>query len=406
MGVVIVGAGHCGGRVAQGLRRSGYDGSITLIGSEQHPPYERPPLSKAALTTDWNTASATVLSGAACAAMDIDWRPGQTVTAIDCLRHRVELADGAGLAFGALVLTTGAVPLAFSVSGADLPGVHILRTIDQAVALAADLVAGKRLVVVGAGLTGLEVASAASIRGCDVTVLEAADRPLARILPAETAAAVAALHQRHGVTIRCGSRVARFSGTDRVTGVVLETGEHLPADSVLVAIGIRPDTELAEVAGLVCDDGIVTDAFGRTSHKSVWAAGDCARGMNLRYDRAIRLESWKNTEHQAERLAHALAGKPVADDVVPWFWTEHFDHTVQAVGFPAAPDQVATRLDGAVRVDFAFRNGRLVGAAGLAPGVRITQEIRVAQALLEAGLSPDPGLLADPTVKLLSLLKG
>lgn len=405
MSIVIVGAGHCGGRVAQGLRRAGYHGAITLIGSETYPPYERPHLSKTALTTDWDILSAVVLSASQCEALAIEWRAGCTVTSIDTGNQTVALDEGAEIPFDVLVLTTGGTPITMDVPNAGLPGIHLLRSIDRSQAIAAGLQEGKRVVVIGAGFIGLEVAASANLKGCDVTVLEAADRVLGRSLPQETAQAVSDLHQRNGVGIRLQTTVTAFEGTGHVDRVVLDDGERIDADMVVIDIGIRPDTAVAEAAGLACHDGIVTDAFGQTSHPAIWAAGDCACSVNARYDRAFRLETWQNAEQQAEIIARALTDNPVPNDAVPWLWSDQYDYTLQTIGFPTQGTRVVSRREGAVHLDLVYNGDTLVGAAGLAPGLKITKDIRTVQSMLEAGVSPDPDSVSDQGVKLKALLK-
>ncbi|WP_419905107.1 NAD(P)/FAD-dependent oxidoreductase [Kiloniella sp.] len=444
--IVIIGAGHCGGRVAEHMRKRGFRGSISLIGTERHAPYERPPLSKAVLSKaapsgsqeGWDPESITLLSPDQLAAQEIDWIGGRTCIDIDPEQQEVVLDSNQRLKFDALVLATGGSPIKLPLAGAGQPQVMYLRTRNDAKALEAQLSLGKKVVVIGAGFIGLEVAAAAKMRGCTVTVLEAGARPLARGLPAETTEAISELHTQHGVIIRNNVAATSFEGSNgKLKRVVLLDDETLSADLVVVGVGIRPNTELAHKAGLSVKDGIQTDAFGRTSHPAIWAAGDCANAQNSRYNRAFRLESWKNAELMAEVVAQDIMSAPeiqnghaqqygifnapqeeakepeqttesvkLENNAVPWLWSDQFDYGLQTTGFPAEGDEIITRIDGDLRIDFALSDGKLIGAAGLAPGTKAARDIRLVQMMLEQGISPTPEDLANPARKLKALLKG
>ncbi len=452
--IVIIGAGHCGGRVAEHLRKRGFRGSISLIGCERHAPYERPSLSKGALSKaalskaalvsedSWDPESITLLSPDKLAELEIDWIAGRNCIDIDPEQQEVILDGNKRLRFDALVLATGGSPIKLPLAGAGQPQVMYLRTRNDATAIDSQLAPGKKVVVIGAGFIGLEVAASARMRGCEVTVLEAGSRPLARGLPVQTAEAISELHAQHGVEIRTNVAATSFEGTNgRLNRVMLLDEEPLPADLVVVGVGIRPNTELAHKAGLSIQDGISTDAFGRTSHPAIWAAGDCANAHNSRYNRPFRLESWKNAELMAEVVAQEIIKDIISNleihldssqqygffndqkeqlkdpepaketvslenNAVPWLWSDQFEYGLQTTGFPADGDEIITRIDGDLRIDFAFRDGKLIGAAGLAPGAKAARDIRLVQMMLEQGISPEPKDLANPAKKLKALLKG
>lgn len=405
--IVVVGAGHAGGRAVEALRAAGHDGPLTLIGSELHAPYERPPLSKEWLLPDADALPAPAFLH------PLDWYAGQrielmagrTALAIERDRRLVVLDDGATVRYDRLLLTTGARARRLAIPGADNPHTFYLRDVDDAKTIETRLRAGRRLVVVGAGLIGLEIAAAAVRRGMFVTVLEYAKRPLARIEPAEIGQFFAALHRHQGVDLRTGIAVeALESGPDGVT-VIASTGERAErymADTVVVGIGSTPNTELAGQAGLDVKDGIVVDACGRTSDPSIYAAGDVTRHFNPLLGAHIRLETWHNAESQPGVVARAMLGdeRPYAE--VPWFWTDQFGFNVQMAGMTAEGDLAVTRGEpftaGFIR--FWLRNGVPVGAVAVNNG----RDMRVARQLIAARCPVDVDALADPSRNVRTLL--
>ena len=405
--LVIVGAGHCGGRAAEALRRLGYDGRLLLVGAEPDLPYERPPLSKGLLTGAMGFADCRLHDEAYYRDNAIELLTGTRATAVDLSARRVELESGAPLAFDKLLFATGAVPRRLPLPGTDLPGVLTLRDRADSEAIGKALRPGARIVVIGGGFIGLEVAASARARGCDIAVLEAAPRLLGRVLPAEVGKAVGSVHAEAGVEIRLDVQATAFLGGERVAAVALADGVEIEADTVVVGVGIVPETGLAEAAGLAVEDGILTDAGCATAAGGICAAGDVARSANPRYGRAIRLESWQNAEQQAEVAAKTLLGETVAHAPVPWVWSDQYDWNLQVAGFPAEGDGIALRgsVEDGKALFFALKDGALIGAAGLGRGTAAAKDLRLAQMMIERGLRPDAAQLADPDVSLKQLMK-
>ncbi|MBB5938443.1 NAD(P)/FAD-dependent oxidoreductase [Streptomyces zagrosensis] len=340
--VTIVGAGQGGYQTAASLRERGYAGHITLISAEDTLPYERPPLSKTYLMGD------AYLQGAA----PLWLRPATyyvrqsidlfsaTVTEIDPAARTVRLADGSEHGYGHLVLATGARPRTLAVPGAGLRGVHTLRTAQDATALRVSLRAARRAVVVGAGFIGLEFAAVARTSGCEVTVIEALDRPLARVVTARTAEHFTQLHQREGTRLLFGQGVAALHGDGRggVAAVELADGRRVPADLVLIGVGVTPRTELAAAAGLPVSDGITVNSRLMTADPHVSAIGDCAAFPQVRSGNRRRIESVQNTVGHARLVAERLTGAAHAYGELPWFWSDQFATTVQIAGLDEGHD--------------------------------------------------------------------
>lgn len=409
--MVIVGAGHVGGRAAQALRQFGWRGPIVLIGAEPHLPYERPPLSKGLLTGEQDAAS-TALRPAA------DWDTDQIthvvawVESIDTAAHEIVLTGGPQraerrIAYEALLLAMGGHLRQLDIPGADLPGVLGLRTLDDAAQIAARLQPGARIAIVGGGFIGLEVAASARQRGCEVTVIEGAPRLLGRAVPEAIGARVLALHRAQGVEIRLGTLPTAFERqTDGRTRVTLTDGTALAIDTVIVGIGIVPAVELAVQAGLVVNRGIVVDAHLATSAPGVFAAGDVAEFPSPLNGAPIRQETWQNAEAQARVAAANMLGQGVTFDALPWFWSDQYDHQLQVCGEPALGVTTVTRpLGEAASIDFHLdADGRLVGASGFGPVSVVAKELKLARMLVERRRQSSPEALADAGVKLKSLL--
>jgi 3-phenylpropionate/trans-cinnamate dioxygenase ferredoxin reductase subunit len=404
---VIVGAGLAGAKAAENLRAEGFDGRLVVVGDEPERPYERPPLSKSLLLGTAERDSVYVHDAGWYAQHDIDLRTGTRATAIDRDTRRVTLADGQSISYDKLLLATGSRPRALPVPGSDLDGILRLRTLADTDRVGDAIVGGADLVIVGAGWIGLEVAAAARVRGARVTVVETADLPLQRVLGDRIAGVFADLHRDHDVTFHFGTQVAEFRGDHRVAQVVLADGRVLPADAVLVAVGARPNTELAERAGLAVDNGILVDAGLRTDDWDIYAAGDVANAHHPLWNARIRVEHWANALNAGPVAARAMLGREVGYDRLPYFYTDQYDLGMEYSGWvpPGGTDDVVVRGDLAKREFIAFwvDNGRVL--AGM--NVNTWDVTDPIQQLVRGGLAGrtvDPARLADPTVPLDDLL--
>jgi len=394
---VIVGSGNAGLGAALELRRQGFSGRVLLLGAEPHLPYERPPLSKAHLAAD-GLPMPLLQSADLLAAQRIELRTGCRVEALDTTAARVHFADGGSEPYDQLLLATGGRartldPLA--------GGQHALtlRSYDDALALRARLAAPPgHLVVVGAGVIGLEVAATARGLGWRVTVLEGADRPMARMLTPELSGFMASLHAAAGVELRFGVALQALEPTADGRLGVQSAGGALDADLVVAGIGMQPDTALAAAAGLATDGGIVVDEFGRASAPAVHAAGDAASLWHPRFNRRLRLESWQHAARHGAATARTMLGRSEAYDEVPWSWTDQYDLNLQVLGLPAEADRSLLRGSPADRkfVALHLKKRRLVGATL----VNLGREMRPCKALIECGVELDLVRLADPAVSL------
>lgn len=393
MDIVIVGAGQAAASLAARLRVRGHQGGITVIGAEPVAPYQRPPLSKGYVLGQMGLDRLMLRSPEWWEDQRIVLRLGETATAIDPAR-RILTTDQDTVAYDALVLTTGArarrLPAAM---GGDLPGVHVIRTLADVDGLAPRMRPDQRLVVIGGGYIGLEAAAVARTLGLAVTVIEAAPRILGRVAAAETADMIRALHHAHGVEILEGTGLSHITGTDRATGVALTDGREWPADLIVTGIGVLPDTDLAATAGLVLDNGIATDALGRTSDPVIWAAGDCA-SFPWRGER-LRLESVGNAIDMAETVADNILGANRGYSPKPWFWSDQFGAKLQIAGLGTGHDRIVTRPGdgqhgGSV---WYFRDGTLIAVDAL----NDARAYMIGKRLIEAGRSPDPESVATQT---------
>lgn len=398
--VVIVGAGQAGGRAALTLREAGFAGALTLIGEEIHPPYERPPLSKAHLM---DQALAPLLFDANKARdLGIGLVLGRRVDAIHADQRCVETNDGARHAYDRLILATGSRVRRLALPGFPTDRLHHLRTLDDARRLEAQLRPGLAVVIVGGGFIGLETAASAGLRGCHVTVLETADHLLPRLGSPEISAFVLRHHRSRGLNIRLGVRIERAEPSR----LILSDGSEVRADLIVAGVGVTPNTELAVDAGLTVDDGVLTDAFGRTSDPAIFAAGDVTRHYNPTLGRRLRLESWQNANLQAKTAALTLLGRPVPHDEQPWVWSDQGDLNLQVVGAPEGVDGTilrATGDDGDGCVVFQYRDGRLVGGLTANSGKDMPFIRRM---LAHPDRAPQPAVLADPTIPLRKAMAG
>ncbi|MFI7519847.1 NAD(P)/FAD-dependent oxidoreductase [Micromonospora globbae] len=397
---VIVGAGLAGARAAQTLREEGFDGGIVVVGDEPDRPYERPPLSKGLLTGSAEPDSVFVHDAGWYAEHDVDLRTDARAVAVDRSAKVVRLADGEHIAYDRLLLATGATPRDLAAPGADLDGVLRLRTLADSRRIAAALVDGAHIVIVGAGWIGLEVAAAARQRGATVDVVETAALPLRRVLGDEIARVFANLHRDHGVTFHFDAEVREIRGDVRASSVLLADGTELPADAVVVAVGVRPNTDLAAAAGLAVENGILVDASLRTADPDVHAAGDVANAYHPVLRRRLRVEHWANALHSGAAAARAMLGQPVSYDDLPYFYTDQYDLGMEYVGHapPGEFDRVVVRGDVAKREFIAFwtAGGRVL--AGM--NVNVWDVVPQIRRLVAAARPVDLDRLADPDVPL------
>jgi 3-phenylpropionate/trans-cinnamate dioxygenase ferredoxin reductase subunit len=401
---VIVGASLSGAKASEALRAAGYDGHVVLLGAETELPYERPPLSKGYLQGKAERETIYVHPRPWYTEADVDLRLGVTATGVDPAAHEVVLADGSRIGYTKLLLTTGSSPRRLQAPGADLDGVLYLRSVGDSDRIKALLTGAGRIAVIGAGWIGLEITAAAREAGLEVTVLEAAELPLLRVLGSEVAGVFAALHAEHGVDLRFGVQVTEITGGRHADGVRLSDGSRIPADAVIVGVGITPNTELAATAGLDVDNGIRVDAQLRTSDPDIYAAGDVASAFHPLLGKHIRVEHWANALNQPQAAARAMAGEHVTYDRVPYFFTDQYDLGMEYSGYvePGGYDEVVFRGDVDRRefVAFWLGNGRRV-LAGM--NVNVWDVNDAIRALVRARQPVDKAALADPGTSLESL---
>ena len=398
---IIAGAGHAGGQTAISLRQAGYEGRIVVCGAEPVPPYQRPPLSKKYLSGELARERTFLRPESFYARNGIELRPGCPVREIDPERRTVTLEEGGPLEFTDLVIATGSRPRRLGVPGADLGNVFCLRTLEDVEAIRAGMAAGRRLAVVGGGYIGLEVASMAKGLGLRVRVLEAADRLLGRVTAPEMSDYYARAHRARGIDVRLSAGITAFEGGAAVERVNLG-GETVPADLVVVGIGIVPDTRLAESAGLRCDDGIVVDETCATSAARVYAVGDCTRHPNPVIGRMLRLESVQNAVEQAKTAAANIAGTPSRYAQVPWFWSDQFDLKLQMVGISDGYDSVVQRgsMDADDFAMFYFKDDALIAV----DSVNRPREFMACRKLVPERPRIDPEKLADESIPMQEML--
>lgn len=406
--ICIVGAGQAGCEIALALRQQGWTASIVLFGEEPHPPYQRPPLSKAYLKGEVEKPSLYLRQQAAYDRANVELVLDTRVERIDPQSKTLTLTNEVVRSYTKLALTTGGRPRRLSVNDAERAGraanFHYLRTIDDVLNIRNRFEAGQRLAIVGGGYIGLEVAAAAIAHGLNVTVLEAFPRVLARVTAPEMSVFYERVHREAGVDLRTGVEVTGFEfgpSDDAVTGVRCGDGSVVPADVVVVGIGLVPNTELAQAAGLSVDNGIVVDEYAQTSDPHIVAAGDCTNHPNLASGRRVRLESVPNAIEQGRTAAASLAGKQRPYDAVPWFWSDQYDLKLQMVGLSQGYDRLILRGSMGDRSFAAFylRNNQIIAC----DAVNRSQEFMVAKRLVASRSVIDPQQLADDSVLLKTL---
>ena len=398
-GVVIIGAGHAAGQAAASLRQAKYAGDITIVGDEAHIPYQRPPLSKAYLKGDQSADKVYLRAESFYADRDIAMKLSTRATAIDTTAKTVALSTDETLHYDHLLISTGSRPRKLSIDGSDLPGIHYLRTMDDVDGLRDGMQADANLVIVGGGYIGLEVAAVGRELGLNVHVLEMEERILQRVTTPEMSAYYHQLHEGRGVNIHTNTAVTGFAGDGKVQEVLCGDKRY-PADIVIVGIGIIPNTELAEAAGIVCDNGIVVDDHCCTSDPHVYAAGDCTNHPNPLLDRRLRLESVPNAMDQARVSTANMLGDDKTYAAIPWFWSDQYELKLQMVGFSADGDAQVLRGDMASNqfAIFYLKDGKVVAA----DAVNSPKEFMLCKQLV--GKSADPAMLADPEADLKALL--
>jgi len=399
--LVIVGGGQAAAQAVQSLRQQNFAGPITLLCDEPFPPYQRPPLSKKYLAGELARERLFLRPAAFYAEKGVTLEQGARVEELEPAARRVRLRDGRTLAYDRLLLATGSRVRTLDVPGAELPGVHYLRTIGDVDAITAALVPGARVLLIGAGYIGLEVAAVVRQRGFEVTVLEAASRVMARTVSAEVSAFYEGCHRAAGVVIHCDAAVKALHGVARVSAVETTDGRTFPCDVLIVGIGIVPNVELAASAGLPCDNGIVVDEHARTADPHIVAAGDCTNHPLPIVGRRVRLESVPNAIHQAKVAAATLVGAPLPYSEVPWFWSDQYDLKLQIVGLSTGYDEVVLRGDPATRSFAAFylRGGQLLAV----DAINSPKEFIAAKKLVANRAHVSPDVLRDPAVDLTPL---
>ena len=398
--VVIVGAGQAAAQAVEVLRKRGHSGPITLVGDESLLPYQRPPLSKKYLAGSLDRDRLPFRHADHYRDHRVEMRLGVAAARIDRAMRRVTLADDSTLDYDALLLATGTRARTLAMPGAELSGVYTLRTVDDVDRLRVEIAPGRRAVVIGGGYIGLEAAATCREAGLSVTVLEAADRVMARVVSPAVSGFYEAEHRRHGVDVRCAVRLqSLIGGADgRVSAVRLVGGEEIAADFVLVGVGVTPADELARDAGIDCDNGILVDERCCTSDPHIWAAGDCTRHPSVHYGLRVRLESVDNAFEQATSAALNMLGIATIHDKIPWFWSDQFDLKMVIVGLAQGHDELVVRGDPVQRAFSVcyLRAGELIAVET----VNHVKDQMAARKLIPARARPDRAKLADPAVAL------
>ena len=405
--VLIVGAGHAAGEFAVTLRMNGYTGAVTLVGEEAHLPYQRPPLSKGFLSGEMTIERLYVKAPATYQNAKIEFVPNARVTAIDRAAKTVTVEDGRKLPYGKLVLATGGRPRLLNLPDERVnkaPNLHYLRTVGHVDAMREQFKPGNKLVIVGGGYIGLEVAAVARKKGIDVTVLEAMDRVLQRVTAPELSAFYTQVHTEAGVHILVNTALTgfEFDVAGNITTVLAGDGLKIPADMVIVGIGLIPNIELAQDAGLLIDNGIAVDEYGQTSDPDILAIGDCSSHPSAYAGRRIRLESVPSALEQARSAAALLVGQKKPYVAVPWFWSDQYELKLQMVGLNQGYDTVALRGSPSSRSFLAFylKDGVLLAV----DSVSRLPEFMVAKKLVAERIKVTPDMLIDETKPLKELL--
>ncbi len=400
--MVIVGGGKAGARAAIAFRENAWKGPVTLISDEALAPYDRPPLSKAAIMEEAEPQPTYLLDDGMMASLEVNFLRGSAATAIDRSAKTVVLADGKKIPYDRLLIATGAEPRRLLQAGAERA--LLLRDLADSIRIRSEFIGGKSVALIGGGFIGLELAASAAKRGCRVTVIEAPPRILMRGVPPEIAARIAARHAEAGVAILTSAVITEI-GPDRV---LLSDGRQIPADILIAGIGAAPRVKLAESAGLALDNGIACNTYLQTSDPLIFAVGDCCSFPHPIFgNERLRLEAWRNASDQASVAVENMIGGHRPYDAVPWFWTDQYELNLQIAGLPQRGISTVERVprEGAMILCHLDGTGRLVGASGIGPGNSIARDIRLLEMLIGKRAVPDPAALADPSFQLKSLLK-
>jgi 3-phenylpropionate/trans-cinnamate dioxygenase ferredoxin reductase subunit len=401
---VIIGGGLAGAKAAEGARANGFDGRVVLIGAERHPPYERPPLSKALLRGEADPKSTLVHDHRYYAAHDIEIVTGHAAIALDVATRTVDVAGGTAVRFDTAVLATGAIPRQLDVPGALLDGVHYLRNLDDSLRLSDAIRSASRVAVIGAGWIGTEVAASARQMGADVTLIDPGAVPLQRVLGADIGRMIARLHADNGVALRLGTAVAELQGAGRVEHVVLTDGRIVPADLVVVGVGVTPRLDLAVQAGLCVDNGVVVDEFLETSAPGIYAAGDIANAFRPRYGTHLRIEHWANALNQGLTVGRNVAGQRESYARLPYFFSDQYDLGLEYIGHAGPDDAIVVRGDLEDRKFIAFWHHN--GTVNAAMNVNVWDVADDLKVIVNARRPIDPLRLADASVALDELARG
>ncbi|GAB3378739.1 FAD-dependent oxidoreductase [Spongiibacter taiwanensis] len=394
---VIVGGSHAAASLAAALRSEGWEGAISIIGDEPHLPYHRPPLSKAYFCGEKSDAEILIRPETFYQQNNIDLVLGSRVEDIDTEAKTVTLHDGATISYTKLALTTGAKVRKIPIPGSDLKGVYYLRDLGDVDQIKKYVVTGKRAVIVGGGYIGLETAASLRKLGMEVTVLEALPRVLQRVTAPEVSAFYTRVHREEGVDLRTEVAIEGIVGDGKVGAVKLADGTEIDCNLVVIGVGVIPETELAEKAGLKIDNGIVVNEHAVTSNPDIVAAGDCTQHYNPIYQTHLRLESVQNATDQAKIAAKSLCGKPLVYNALPWFWSDQYDLKLQIAGLSQGFDQVVVRGDtesGRSFAAFYYKAGRLIAV----DAVNRPKEFMMTKRALTEGKNADPALVRDESV--------
>ena len=399
---VIIGGSHAAVQLVISLRQNGWEGQITVVSEEPHMHYHRPPLSKAYLAGDSSEEQLALRAPAAYEKLDVNFMLGVSVTRIDTQAYKLELDNNQTLPFSKLALCTGARARPLPIPGADLQGVHYLRTMDDVGGIQQSAASAKTAVIIGGGYIGLETAASLRKLGIAVTILETESRLLKRVASETTSEFYLRLHQQHGTDIRCNTMATAIEGDAAVTGVVCGDGNKISADMVIIGIGVIPNTELACDAGLDVDNGVLVNEFAQTSHRDIVAAGDCTNHPNPMLKTRLRLESVPNATEQAKAAAASICGIEKQYAELPWFWSDQYDVKLQIAGMNQGYTDAVIRGDsGSSSFSVFYLKDNLILAADC---INRPKDFMLAKKLIIQGKPTEAAALADETTELKTLM--